>query len=187
MIADIIIIIIMFLCIFLGYRKGLIGVAVRIIGFFGALIIALILYNPISNYLINNTEIVTALQENIQSRIYSEEEIIEEDNIQNNNITETMGQYIEDYTQEIKTDSSEYISREAAIAIVRVGTWVGIFLIARILMIFIKIFASIISKIPIIKQFNKARRNHIWHIGRIYNNIYSTCNNKHDFYYISNQ
>lgn len=45
-------------------------------------------------------------------------------------------------------------------------------------MIFIKIFASIIEKIPIIKQFNKARRNNIWNIRRIHNNLCNTCNNQ---------
>jgi len=42
MIADIAVILIMLVCIFLGYKKGLIKVAVRIISFVLALVIALV-------------------------------------------------------------------------------------------------------------------------------------------------
>ena len=58
MIADIIVIGIMALCIFLGYWRGLIHVAVRLLGFVVALIVALILYTPVSNYIIENTSAV---------------------------------------------------------------------------------------------------------------------------------
>lgn len=154
MIADIVVIAIMLLCIFLGYKRGLIKVSVRILGFLVALIIAFILYTPISNYIINNTDIVNNLEETIQNKLYTEEE--GEDPEVNENFISTMEKYIENYADEMKENSSEYIAKGLAIAIVRGGTWIGLFIIARIAMIFIKIFASIIENIPIIKQFNKA-------------------------------
>ena len=70
MVADLIIIAVFILCIFLGYKKGLIKVGVRIISFFAALVIALVLYTPISNYIIENTEIVTSIKNTIQNSIY---------------------------------------------------------------------------------------------------------------------
>ena len=57
MIADIIIIAIMGLCVFFGYSRGLIKVGVRILSFVISLVIALVLYTPISNYIIENTDI----------------------------------------------------------------------------------------------------------------------------------
>ena len=65
MIADIVVIALILLCTFIGYKKGLIKVAVGIIGFIIALVFALILYIPISNYIIENTEVVSNLKNTI--------------------------------------------------------------------------------------------------------------------------
>ena len=56
LIIDIVIIGIILLCLWGGYRKGLIGVAFSIVSFIAALIIAFILFNPISSFVMNNTE-----------------------------------------------------------------------------------------------------------------------------------
>ena len=164
MIADLIIIGIIALCIFLGYARGLIKVAVKIIGFFAALIIALILYTPVSNYIINNTNIVTNLEQTIEKKIYNKED-------ENKEESKGLMQSIENYTNGVKEEGARYIAGNAAISIVRVGTWIALFLVARILMIFIKIFAHVIENIPIIKQFNRLRRNNIWSIRRICSSI----------------
>ena len=180
MIADIVVIAIMALCIFLGYWRGLIHVAVRILGFVVALIVALILYTPVSNYIIENTNAVESIQTVVQDKIYKEDKKDEqyEESEENGTLTESIGRYIENYTEEIKTNSVEHISKGIAVIVVKVATWIGLFIAVRILMIFIKIFARVIEKIPIIKQFNKARGNYIWYIRRIFNNIFSTCSYK---------
>ena len=79
-----------------------------------------------------------------------------EENKENTNFTQTVEKYIENYADDVKENSSEYIAEGVAVAVIRGGTWIGLFIVARIAMIFIKIFASIVEKIPIIKQFNKA-------------------------------
>ncbi len=155
MIADIIIIAIMALCVFLGYKRGLIKVAVRIISFFAALVIALILYTPVSNYIIDNTEVVSNLKSTIQSKLYNEEETEESRKVQES-FAESMETYMNRYTNQMKEESSEYIAEELAITVVRIGTWIGLFVIAKVLMLFVRIFAEAIGEIPIIKQFNKA-------------------------------
>lgn len=154
MLADIFVILIIMLCILIGYKKGLIKVAVRILSFVAALIIALVLYTPISNYIIENTEIVPNLKETIQSKLYSKEETEEKQEPQN--ITETMQSYIDNYTDGVKENTTGYISEQLAITIVRVGTWIGLFAIAKLLMLFIRVFGDWVASIPIIKQFNKA-------------------------------
>ena len=55
-IIDIVIIAVILLCLYGGYRKGLIGLAFSIVSFVAALIIAFILFSPISTFVINNTE-----------------------------------------------------------------------------------------------------------------------------------
>ena len=176
MIADIIVIAIMALCIFLGYYRGLIKVAVRFLGFFVALIVALILYIPISNLIINNTEAVSSIQGVVQSKLYSKNETAEENVIEDTSINAQIEKYIDDKTDEIKANASEAISREVAIAVVRGLTWIGLFLGVRIIMLFIKALADVIEEIPIIKQFNKARGYNIWCFGRTFNYLCITSN-----------
>lgn len=156
MIADIVVIAIMALCVFLGYYRGLIHVAVRLLGFVVALIVALVLYTPVSNYIIENTNAVASIQGVVQNKLYKPEEKQEENTIQNDNFVSQMEKYIGDKTDEFKANTSEVVSREVAIAVVRGLTWIGLFIGIRIIMLFIKALASVIEKIPIIKQFNKA-------------------------------
>ncbi len=115
MIADIILIVIMALCIFLGYKRGLIKVAVRIIGFFAALIIALIFYTPVSNYIINNTEIVSNLEQTIENKMLSESNLNDEKKDDNANFLGS----IEKYTSELQEKGTEYVAENLAISIVR--------------------------------------------------------------------
>ena len=177
MIADIVVIIIMALCVFLGYYRGLIKVAVRLLGFFVALIVALVLYVPVSNFIIDNTGAVAGIQGVVQSKLYNKAETQEENTIEDGDFTTQIEKYIGDKTDELKANASEVVSREVAIAVVRGLTWIGLFLGVRIIMIFIKALASLIEKIPIIKQFNKAGRNNLWNFRRICDNLCSACNN----------
>ena len=179
MIADIILIAIIALCVALGYYRGLVGVAVRILGFVLSLVIALVLYTPISNYIINNTNIKANLQQTIQEKMYKEEQTDDSQNTaeQNSSFTDEMEKYVEEYSNEIKENTSEFVSEEAAVVVIRIGTWVGLFAIARIVMILLKLISGIITALPIIKQFNKLRRNNIWYIRRLCNYLCSIGNN----------
>lgn len=173
MIVDIVVLIIMALCIFLGYKRGLIHVAVRILGFIIAVAAALILYIPVSNFIINNTDAVDKLQVVIQDKFYSDE--VESSDSENTEENLSIEKYIKDTEEKIKAESSEYISKEVAIIIVRGLTWIGLFIVVRIVVIFIKILSKVIENIPIIKQFNKVRRNNIWSIRRTNINLFNTC------------
>ena len=64
-ILDVIIIAIIALNIFICYRKGLVKLAVGLIAVLAAVILALILYKPVSNIIIENTEI----DDNIENAI----------------------------------------------------------------------------------------------------------------------
>lgn len=154
MIIDLILIGIIILFTFLGYYRGLIKVGVKILGFVISLVVALILYTPISNYIIENTNVEKDLESVIQQRLYDQEQSGGSQE-QTDNIIENLGKYIEDYADDVKENSSEYIAETLAVIVVRIGTWIGLFLVTRILMIFLKVLGSIVEKIPIIKQFNK--------------------------------
>lgn len=154
MIIDLVLIGIIILFTFLGYYRGLIKVGIKILGFVISLVVALVLYTPISNYIIENTNVEKDLESIIQQRLYNSEQSGDNQE-QTDNIIENLGKYIDDYTDDVKENSSEYIAETLSIMVVRIGTWIGLFLVTRVLMIFLKIFGSIVEKIPIIKQFNK--------------------------------
>ena len=154
MIIDLILIGIIILFTFLGYYRGLIKVGVKILGFVISLVVALVLYTPISNYIIENTNVEKDLESVIQQRLYDQEQSGGSQE-QTDNIFENLGKYVEDYADDVKENSSEYIAETLAVIVVRIGTWIGLFLVTRILMIFLKVLGSIVEKIPIIKQFNK--------------------------------
>lgn len=154
MIIDLILIGIIILFTFLGYYRGLIKVGVKILGFVISLVVALVLYTPISNYIIENTNVEKDLESVIQQRLYDQEQNGGSQE-QTDNIIENLGKYVEDYADDVKENSSEYIAETLAVIVVRIGTWIGLFLVTRILMIFLKVLGNIVEKIPIIKQFNK--------------------------------
>jgi len=56
-ILDIIIIAIMAISIFIGYKKGLVRVAVKLCAFLIAIIVTLVFFKPVSNIIIKNTQI----------------------------------------------------------------------------------------------------------------------------------
>ena len=166
-IVDIIILAIMLICIFLGYKKGLIGVAVNILGFFIALIIAFILYTPISNFIINNTSIETRLQDaisgNIASYVIKTNEEADEDSeeIEDNSpkvMTDYIDRFVEREKEKVEQKEQEMIdavSKTVATNIIKVAVGILVFVVAKIALLFLKIVAKFISDLPIIGQFNK--------------------------------
>ena len=57
MIIDLIIVAIIAVCVLLGYKRGLIGVAFKLISLILAIVLALILHGPIASFIINNTAV----------------------------------------------------------------------------------------------------------------------------------
>ena len=73
MLADIIIIAIMALSIFLGYKKGLVKLGIGLCAGIIAIIAALILYRPITNLVINTTNIDENIEQHIIERTKTNE------------------------------------------------------------------------------------------------------------------
>ena len=162
-IIDIIIIAVIALCTFLGYKKGLIKLAVGILGFFLAIIIALILYTPISNFIINNTNIKdnikNAISDTVKSYVIKEENAEGEEKQQESKVMVTyIDGIVAKQKEMIVTGEKELIdtvSDNVAVNIIRIGVALAVFIISKLILIFINVFADLIGKLPIIKQFNK--------------------------------
>lgn len=163
-IIDIIIIAVIALCTFLGYKKGLIKLAVGILGFFLAIIIALVLYTPISNFIINNTNvkdnIKNAISDTVKSYVIKEESAEGEEKQQESKVMVTyIDGIVAKQKEMIVTGEKELIdtvSDNVAVNIIRIGVALAVFIISKLILIFINVFADLIGKLPIIKQFNKA-------------------------------
>ena len=78
-VVDVILCSIIILNVFIGYKKGLIKVAFNIFAFFIAIIATFILFKPISNLVIHNTQIDDKIKETIVTKVSRKQEQKESD------------------------------------------------------------------------------------------------------------
>jgi len=165
-IIDIIIIAIFLICIFVGYRKGLTGALLKIVSFVLALVIAFILFKPVSNFVVNNTNWDENLEQAIRQMATEENNSNQTDqNTENTdeNSNQAMPSVITDYinktVEQAGTDAKNAIidstARSVAVTIINIAVWIGLFIVSKIILLLIKGLANLITKLPIIKQFDK--------------------------------
>ena len=68
---DLILIAIIALFTFIGYKKGLIKVAFGLVSFILAIVISVVLYKPVSNFIINYTPLDDTIESAIEERLDS--------------------------------------------------------------------------------------------------------------------
>lgn len=157
---DLILLAIMLLSIFLGYKKGLIGVAFKILSFIIAIVITLILYNPVSSYIINNTQIDENIESIIVEKLGANTKIEEGEIIkQDSDLPSVIVNYINDTIKNTVNESKEAIikavSRDLTINIIRIIVIIVLFLLTKIILFFAKAILELVTEIPIIKEFNE--------------------------------
>lgn len=157
-IIDIAIVAIIGLSIFSGYKKGLIGVAFKILSFLVAIVLAFILSKPVGNYIIENTQFDDNIRNTIQETL-SAKDIENIENSEESNMPEIITNYI---TKQVK-EATEAAQNEVAVlvsvnltqTIINAICFIVIFIVARIVLFFLKFLAEAIAEIPLIKQFNE--------------------------------
>lgn len=146
-IFDIGIIGIIALCTFIGYKQGLVKSAIKILSFFIAIIVALVLYKPVSSLVINNTtiddNIKNAMIEKIKPEVSEEEQELDVE-----------------YYAELKiigetTNTIEGIANSFTIKLIETIVLLLIFVIVKIALKFVSALTDIITKLPLLKQVNK--------------------------------
>lgn len=140
-IVDLIIIAIILLSTFLAYRKGLITLAIQLVAVVIAVVLTLILYKPVSNLIIN----VTSIDETIQNAI------LEEANDIMTNEEEGANQIVETIQNNMLPETARTIS----INIIEGAVILILYVIIRIALKFVTALANLVSKLPILNQFNK--------------------------------
>ena len=145
-VVDLIIIGIIALSVFLAYRKGFISLSVKLFAFIIAIVVTAILYQPVSNLIIN----VSGIDESIENAILEKtSEIMIEEKDEN---PEIANQLIESAKNEILPQTA----RTLAVNAVRAIVMIVLFIAVRIGLNFVTALANLIAKLPIIKQLNKA-------------------------------
>ena len=152
-IIDLIIVAVIAICIIIWYVRGLTGCLIKILSFVLSLVIAFVLFIPVSNFVIENTQIDENLEKSIREMIISDNKSSEEE------MPTAMSDYINKRAEEIVDNAKEEVvnatARDISQTIVKAGTWIALFIVARIALIFLKLITSLISKLPVIKQCDK--------------------------------
>lgn len=156
---DLIVIAILLLSTFLGYKKGLIGVAFKIVSFIIAIIITLILFKPISNFVINNTPLAQTIENTIVEKLSTQEveegKIKKEESDLPNVIVDYINEGITQTVNETKDNVIKIVAKNLAQTAIELIVMLGIFIITRLLLIFAKAILEAVAEIPLIKRFNE--------------------------------
>ncbi len=143
-IIDLIIIAIIVLSTFTAYKKGLVKLAIGLCSFVISIAITFVLYQPISNLVIN----VTGIDEAIENSIYEKANDVMEENKKEEGITNEI----------IETTKNEMLpetARTLAINIVTGGVIIILLIATKIALRFVSALADMVTKLPIISQLNE--------------------------------
>lgn len=155
MIVDVIILIIIVLAAIIGRKKGLAVCIINLLSVVLALIVAICLYKPIGNAVINNTKIKENLKTSIQSKIpLSDADFSVE---ANSDLPAPIKKQIESITTNATQEKDKKIESTADIlanGIIYIGTFLLIFIIVRAILLLVKILSKVINKLPVFKQID---------------------------------
>lgn len=144
---DIVVIAIVALCTFIGYKQGLVKSGIKILSFFIAIIVAFALYKPVSKLIINNTSIYNNIKNVMIEKIKPEDMDKEQEvDVGDNVALKIMGE---------ATNTIEEIAETFTIKLIETVTLLLIFLIAKIALRFVTALTDLITKLPLLKQVNK--------------------------------
>lgn len=145
MILDIIIIFLIALSIFLGYKKGLAKLAIKFVALALSILITVVLYIPVSNLVINLTNIDETVETHIYDKVLN---LMEEENNQNKS-------YIGITTKQVEEGLLPDASRQLAINIIKLAVFLILMIISKIILRCINKLTDLITSLPLLKQFNE--------------------------------
>lgn len=150
-IVDLIIIAVVLLFIFLGYKKGLTGSLIKLLSFIIAIVVAFVLYKPVANAVIENTVIDDNIRTTLRATLGVEDKTKNTEENVPSTIMDNINKEIENATDEVKANVIDHTT----ITIVNIGSGIVIFLAVRVILVIISLFAKILTDLPVIKQVDK--------------------------------
>lgn len=146
-VVDLIIIAIILLFTFLGYKRGLIKLAIKLCTFIIAIVLAFMLYKPLANIVIENTGIDESIQNTIIENILPEGFSADEEIDLSNDLPNIILKNSQNTVKGVATSISNTLIETACLLV--------IFIAVKIILKFVTFIADLIAKLPILKQFNK--------------------------------
>lgn len=153
-ILDLVVIAIILLFTALGFKKGLTGSLIKLLSFVIALVLAFMLYKPVANLVMKNTQI----DENIETTIIntlSKEETTNEENT-STTLLEDINNQIENATTEARNEIVATTAKDVTKTIINFASGIVIFIVARLALILARGILKGITSLPILKQLDKA-------------------------------
>lgn len=145
--VDLMVLSIVLLFVFLGYKRGLVKVAFKLCTFFIAIILAFMLYKPVAKIVIENTNIDETIETKITDKILPEGKT-ETDKV---DLSESLPTIILKNSE----NTVQSIAKSCSNTLIETACLVLIFIITKIVLKFVTALADLIAKLPILKQFNK--------------------------------
>lgn len=142
-VIDIIIIALIVLSTFLAYKKGLVALAVKLCAVIIAVVATVLLYKPISNFIVNTTNIDESIQNAILEKSFE---------LMKNEDSSAQQVMLEQAT----TNTLTQTSRELSIQIINVCVMIILYFGIKLVLRFITVIADKIANLPIVNKFNKA-------------------------------
>lgn len=149
-VIDIILVLIVALSAFLGYKKGLVELGAKLFAGIIAIVITLIIYKSVGNIVIKNTSIDEKIENTISEKTTN---VIDE----NSKISDN--KYIQDASDNAVSQVKEEVlpeqARNIAVNVVYVATALILFIISKIVLSIVISLANAVASLPILKQFNE--------------------------------
>ena len=157
MLVDLILILVIAVCAFVGYKKGLTGSLIKLLSFAIAVVIALVLYKPLANCVTEKTVIDDNIHDSIVKTLSKSESVNTSENKkgESTNFIQNLEKNIQDQAEKAKDEIVEQTATEATKTVVNAGSMIVLFIVARIILVVVNIFAKQVTKLPVIKQFDK--------------------------------
>ena len=148
-VIDIILVLIVALSAFLGYKKGLVELGAKLFAGIIAIVITLIIYKPVGNIVIKNTSIDEKIENTILEKTTN---VIDE----NSKISDN--KYIQDASDNAVSQVKEEVlpeqARNIAVNVVYGATALILFIVSKIVLSIVISLANAVASLPILKQFN---------------------------------
>lgn len=153
-ILDIIIVAIIGLSVYSCYKKGLVNLAVGLIAVVASVILALILYKPVSNLIIDKTDIDESIEQTIIDKIIGDVPEGAEVRFESAGLINYIEDIVEDTADEAKSQFAYDTAETLAVKLINTIALIGIFIIARILLVLLTFISDIITSLPILNQID---------------------------------
>ena len=142
MVLDLIVILVIALFTFIGYKQGLVKTAIKILAFFIALVVSLMLYKTIGNVIMKNTQVDEQIQNTIVSKVLPED-------------YEEKLEILPDALVESGETTVNELSKNLTEKIIYGVVFIVLFVVLKIALKFVTLLTDLITKLPVIKQFDK--------------------------------